>query len=123
MNILLAVLSALAFGAVYKWVPRGFYLFEPLIAMCGISISLNYALAIFNMIPMPPLDGSKVIISMLPARAAQKYESFARYSFFILMGLLLFGALSFLAVPIEYLTNLTLGIASKVFLLGGVETN
>jgi Zn-dependent protease len=123
MNVLLALLSACAFASLYRWMPKDFYLFEPLVAMCGVSISLNYALAIFNMIPLPPLDGSKVIGSMLPLEIARKYEKIARYSFFILMALLLTGALSFMAYPIEFLTNLTVGVAAKIFLLPAVDFN
>jgi Zn-dependent protease len=117
MNVILALVSGLVFGALYKWVPKDFYLFEPLIGMCAVSISLNYALAIFNLIPLPPLDGSKVIQSVLPLKIAAQYERLARFSFFILMALLLTGSLSFFAIPIEFLTNLTVGLAAQIFAL------
>jgi Zn-dependent protease len=115
MNFILAVTSAIVFCAIQTWVPRTFYLFEPLVAMSYVSVSLNYALGIFNLIPLPPLDGSKMIESMLPYETARKYEALARYSFFILMALLLSGAFSILSYPIHFCSNLTLFLTSKLF--------
>src|SRR3954464_7519318 len=60
MNILLAIISAASFFALSRWMPRTFYLYDPLIKMSLVSVSLNYALGIFNLIPLPPLDGSKI---------------------------------------------------------------
>ncbi|MDR3608401.1 MAG: site-2 protease family protein [Oligoflexia bacterium] len=121
MNVFLALISSAAFGTLYRWMPHDFYLFSPLIAMCYVSISLNYALGIFNLIPLPPLDGSKVVQSVLPIELARKYETLARYSFFILMALLLTGAFSFLAAPIEFLTNATLYVTTRLFHLSLTE--
>lgn len=120
MNALLALFSAAVFCAISRWMPESFYLYEPLEAMAYTSISLNYALGIFNLIPLPPLDGSKIIESILPYRAAQKYEQVAQYSFFILMALLLTGAFSVLQYPIQFLSNFTLYIMAKLFQLPGV---
>ena len=115
MNVLLAILSSAILMTLYRFAPHDFYLFEPLVQMCAVSISLNYALAVFNLIPLPPLDGSKVIEAFLPLETARKFESLARYSFFILMALLLSGAFSVLAYPIRILTNLTLMLAAQLF--------
>ncbi len=115
MNFLLAFLSAGVFCAFESWVPKTFYLYEPLVRMSIVSVSLNYALGIFNLIPLPPLDGSKMIESILPLKAAKKYESLAQYSFFILMGLLFTGALSFLSYPIHFCSEMTLILVSHLF--------
>jgi Zn-dependent protease len=72
------------------------------------SVTVNYALAIFNLIPLPPLDGSKMVQSFLSYDATRKYEAVSQYSFFILMGLMWTGALSVLGYPIVFLRNLTL---------------
>lgn len=119
MNVLLAFVSAAIFCSISLWVPETFYLHEPLLAMAYVSISLNYALGIFNLIPLPPLDGSKIIESMLPVKAARQYEQVARYSFFILMALLFTGALSVLAYPINFCANLTLGLMVHLFHIPG----
>lgn len=120
MNFFLATLSAVAFCAIQLWVPRDFYLHEPLSAMTYVGITLNYALGIFNLIPLPPLDGSKMIESFLPVRLAVKYEKIAPYSFFILMGLLLVGAFTVLSYPIRFASNATLYLVARLFGLGDV---
>jgi Zn-dependent protease len=97
--------------------PKDFYLYEPLLAMSYVSISLNYALGIFNLIPLPPLDGSKVIESFLPVAAARKYEKLAQYSFFILLALLFTGALSVLGYPIRFFSEATLLLMARLFQL------
>jgi Zn-dependent protease len=111
MNFILAAVSAFAFALLNKYMPADFYLSEPLTGMAYISVSLNFSLGIFNLLPIPPLDGSKIIESFLPYNALRKYEQFAQYSFWILMALLLTGALSILSGPIMFFTKLCLGIA------------
>jgi len=115
MNIIIALFSAAAFCAIRLWVPGDFYLYEPLLGMSYISVSLNFALAIFNLIPLPPLDGSKLVQSFLSYEATQKYESLSRYSFFILMALLLSGGLNVLSHPIKFMTDIALYAMAFVF--------
>jgi len=115
MNFILAAISAAAFCSIQRWMPQDFYLFEPLITMCYVSITLNYALGIFNLIPLPPLDGSKIIESFLPLELARKYESLSRYGMLILMALLFTGALSVIGAPIRIASNLTLGLMAHAF--------
>ena len=119
MNFILAVLSAFAYHSLRAWVPHSFYLFEPLIGMSIISVTLNFALGIFNLIPLPPLAGSKIVEVFLPYETAKKYEALSQYSFFILMGLLLTGALNVLIIPIRLCSELTLGIVGLLFSLIG----
>jgi Zn-dependent protease len=108
MNFLMALVSGAAFAAIRTWMPETFYLHEPLVSMAIASVTVNYALAIFNLIPLPPLDGSKMVQSFLSYDATRKYEAVSQYSFFILMGLMWTGALSVLGYPIVFLRNLTL---------------
>lgn len=119
-NFVLAFLSAIMFCVFERWLPQDFYLYEPLIAMTIASVQINYALGIFNLIPLPPLDGSKIIQSVLPIHLIQKYESISRYSFFILMALLMSGAFSVLHYPITFCTKATLYLMAKVFQLPGL---
>jgi len=120
MNFLLAIISAFIYAAIKLWMPEDFYLYEPLSAMAIVSVQLNYALGIFNLIPLPPLDGSKVIQAFLPLRAAQQYEKIARYSFFILMALLISGAFAVLSYPIRFCTGATLYLVERLFHLPGL---
>ncbi len=115
MNFLLAIISAAAFCAMTKWMPQDFYLFEPLVTMSAASITLNYALGIFNLVPLPPLDGSRMIESVLPTKWAVQYGKIAPYSFFILMGLLFLGAFAMLSYPIRLATGITLTLMARAF--------
>ncbi len=121
MNFLLAVLSAAAYCTLVRWVPTTFYLFEPLVAMAYVSISLNYALGIFNLIPLPPLDGSKMIQSFLSYDATRKYEALSQYSFFILLGLLWAGAFNLLGYPIRFFSNTTVFGMAALFGIPGAN--
>ena len=58
------------------------------------AIVINSVLMVFNLIPIPPLDGSKIIMGFLSPRQADKYESFSRYGIYVLIGLLLLGSVS-----------------------------
>jgi len=115
MNFLIAGLSGLAFAAILKFVSPEFYLFEPLIEMTKVSVMLNFSLGIFNLLPLPPLDGSKMIESFLPYNAMKAYDSIAQYSFWILLALMMTGALSILAGPIHFLTRFTLMSSISLF--------
>ena len=59
--------------------------------MFTFGIIINLALAGFNLIPIPPLDGSHVMKYLLPSRWAAGYERLARFGFFLVVALILFG--------------------------------
>lgn len=115
MNILLGILSALALGAWLRFIPDDFYLFRPIGLMCLFSVQLNYMLCAFNLIPLPPLDGSKMIQSFLSYNATRKFEELSNYSFFILMALLLSGALRVIVEPTYFFANQTIALALHLF--------
>ena len=54
-------------------------------------IYLNAALFVFNLIPVPPLDGSKVLVALLPRRVAERYEVIGHSLSWVLLGVLIFG--------------------------------
>lgn len=67
----------------------------------------NVLFAIFNLIPLPPLDGSHVLAECLPYNAQIQYEKIARYSYFILLILMITGVFSFIiSPPVNGLMNL-----------------
>ncbi len=116
MNFLLAFVSAFAHFLVIYFIPRDFYLFEPLVGMTQVSVLLNYFLGIFNLFPLPPLDGSKMIQSFLSYHATQKYEAIGQYSFFIIIGLIWIGFFGKVLVPPTYfMTHLTLNFVGFFF--------
>jgi Zn-dependent protease len=66
-------------------------LLSPIIQILYLTIVINIILAIFNMIPIPPLDGSGVVMGLISEEAAEKYEQIRPYGFFILIVLIMTG--------------------------------
>ena len=70
-----------------------------LIEMGRIGILVNCVLAVFNLLPIPPLDGSRVISALLPNRLAYQYNQLEQYGLYILLGLMLLGGFNYLVRP------------------------
>jgi Zn-dependent protease len=64
---------------------------------------MNASLAVFNLLPFPPLDGSKVLYSVLPASAHPVLETLEQYGFIILMAFIYFGFFRIIFSPVEQL--------------------
>ncbi len=86
-----------------------------LVRMVAWSVVLNLSLAAFNMIPIFPLDGSRVLTGLLPPLAAERYRSFDAYGPLLLLGVVLLGSVGGVSV---------IGIIVSPFvrLLGGLFT-
>ena len=81
-------------------------------AAAWFGLFINLILAVFNLIPLPPLDGSHVAYHMLPPTLAARYRAMGRYGILILMGLVFFfpGGIRVLLWPVEYLMALAEGL-------------
>lgn len=99
-NLLLAVASAVAYHVLLAGFQGGWiaaegalaWLAEPLLIMVRISLIFNLVLMAFNLIPILPLDGGRILVGVLPAGLAVRLESLERY------GMLIF--LLIIAVPV-----------------------
>jgi Zn-dependent protease len=98
-NIALAVASTVTLGLLYRIVPDAVARFAGIPAFLGIAIQMNVALAVFNLLPIPPLDGSRVVDNFLPMRLRPQWEAFSRLAPFLLLAVVFFGW-RIIAVPI-----------------------
>ncbi len=85
------------------WGDNATYVFFVLMFQAGIAI--NCGLCWLNLLPIPPLDGSKVVAHFLPPHLAWRYMSAGKYGFIILILLLATGALSYILWPVVYGTH------------------
>ena len=74
----------------------------PLNLIATEALLLNVLLAVFNMLPIPPLDGGQILMALLPPRIALQLRFLYDYGFLILMGLLVTGVLGYLIGPPYY---------------------
>ena len=111
-NIFLSALAAWGYAAAMfyavwlenpglEWVGEFFYL----------VFFLSAGLAVFNILPVPPLDGSKVLFALLPEPLYWKLMRYERYGMLILMALLLTGALD---IPLHFLRSGLLGFLAPI---------
>ena len=115
-NLILAFFFSLIYTAIAVFMPANtaglvlYYAFY-------IAATLNIGLAVFNLIPLPPLDGSKVLSCFLPGRVAAKYLMWERY-FYIVMLVLIVGdnvpvvgnIVNFVWWPIDFVRETLIGL-------------
>ena len=68
--------------------------------MAILGVTINIGLAVFNLLPIPPLDGSHVLEGLLPRDLAMSYERIKPYGFFILLGLIFLGVTNRVIYPV-----------------------
>jgi Zn-dependent protease len=110
-NLTLAVISAIIAKAAWvvmdilPAVPLVAAIVVPFNAMLIASVWINLVLCIFNFLPIPPLDGSRILAGMLPHDLAASYSRFEHYGFILILILAFSGILSKIIMPIISFAN------------------
>ncbi|MCB4812201.1 site-2 protease family protein [Methylovorus menthalis] len=107
------LIMALIWALIWKFAPAlSPSMAVPLSLMAQAGIMINVILMVLNLLPLPPLDGGRIAVSLLPDRLAEKYAGIERYGFVILLVLLFTGVLSQIMHPF---INASIGLISWLF--------
>lgn len=99
------LITAIFFGLILRFYPLNNDLLTTYLA---VVVQINLVLMIFNLVPIPPLDGSKVVMAFLPLRWQHKYAELERYGFLLVLLFIMFG-FSLITPVIYYLFNVIVG--------------
>jgi len=127
-NVMLALACTVVFailGVVGKVLPLSAEFFALLQRMMFFGIFLNYVLAVFNLVPLPPLDGSHIFYHLLPPALGARYRAVGRYGFLVLLVTFMVPGLSgiwdVLLWPAGAASGLTLGAVGGFALPGALH--
>jgi Zn-dependent protease len=104
-NFVLAIISAILFHTLTMFEFSEFIsvkVLKPVLMMLIFSVQINVALGIFNLVPILPLDGGRILQTFLPLNLAYKYSQTERYGFLIIIILLITNVIGKIVFPIIY---------------------
>ena len=102
---------AIVFGLMLRFLPAAFFAAMPGIAIIfTFIVHINIILAIFNLIPIPPLDGHWILFKFIPPQFENVKVFLSQYGMFILIFLIFFGVLQQLSIITDYIFHLITGI-------------
>jgi Zn-dependent protease len=90
-NVLLALLAAIGLGLAFRYAPELVESGQPGRFFLVNMVLLNVSLALFNLIPVPPLDGSRIVAWVLPYRLRLQWHELERFAPFLLIAVFMFG--------------------------------
>jgi len=88
----------------------------PVYEILRLTYIYNLIFAVFNLIPIPPLDGSKILASLLPGKQAEIFERIEPYGTFILIALIYIGVISSITTPLISLLSAIIQYTTHIFL-------
>jgi Zn-dependent protease len=103
-NLVMALMWMLLGLMVSPWQERGDFF----IRMAQAGVLTNLVIFAFNLFPIPPLDGGRIMISLLPHKYAYKFAQLEPYGFFIVLALVFLKVLHFWMVPVMTIANAAL---------------
>lgn len=109
INLVMAIFWALVIQLAI--VLRSDFFSEPMAFMGAAGVFINVILMALNLLPLPPLDGGRITVSLLPVKQAMQFARLEPYGFFILLGLLFTGILGMILWP---LIDLFIGLVALV---------
>ena len=111
--------AIIGIGFLGRWLPMTSDTLSLVQVMFAYGIYFNLLLAVFNLLPLPPLDGSHVLKHLLPTRLAIGYVRVSRYGFLILVAVLMFGSrvLSFWMTPAFWMNQFAVRLISPHILI------
>ena len=95
-----------------RWFPDLMGTWQVMGQMARFGIQINFILMLFNLLPIPPLDGSHVFYHLLPPHLGARYRELGRYGMLILFGLLFLGGFRFLMYPLQILYGAAISFAN-----------
>lgn len=104
-NLLLAIAGTVSYALTYRLAPEVLVSNPGLKTFLEFMIAGNVGLAVFNMLPVPPLDGSRVVENFLPYRMRGTWEQIVRFSPFLLLAVIIFGR-RLISVPAGYIESM-----------------
>ena len=118
-NILLAFVFAILWAVTYKYIFWVFYrmggsalnVYYALMLFFQLGVRLNVVLAVFNLIPIPPLDGSTILLMFLPPKVYWKVSQYQQYIQIAFIFLLVFGVLD---MPISLVSDFVMNLIFKI---------
>ena len=119
MNLVLAFIFAIIYYAIYKFAGATFLMSTVggiVMLIVGTTISINIGLGIFNLIPLPPLDGSKILMPFLPYKAKQWFRNNEQIFYIIFVVIWVFGIAGTIISPaINVVYSGIMNLAGTIF--------